>query len=140
MFAPLLVPLRLFGVLRHSQMFFAHLTKEEVELVADTPGSVPYFAIQPSTWYQGDRMKSMLRVLKALVKKCLKVAWVVFTYCSLFAMLCPLDGLFGDECMIYIQILGPSEMLVGVSKSGLEILHYPHVQLSSTVGLLCKVF
>ena len=68
-------------------------------------------------------MKSMLRVLKALVKKCLKAAWVVFTYWSLFAMLCPLDGLFGDKCMICIQILGPSEMLVGVSKSGFEILY-----------------
>ena len=44
---------------RHSQMFFANLTKEEVELVADTHRSASYVAILAVTWYQGDGIKSM---------------------------------------------------------------------------------
>ena len=54
---------------KHSQMFFAHLTRQEVGLLADTHGSAPYFAILPVTWYQGDGIKSMHRVFEAFAKK-----------------------------------------------------------------------
>ena len=36
---------------RHSEVFFPHLTKEQVSRVADTHGAAPYFAIQQLTWY-----------------------------------------------------------------------------------------
>ena len=35
----------------HSQVFFPHLTKEQVSLVVDTHGAAPYFGIQPLKWY-----------------------------------------------------------------------------------------
>ena len=107
---------------RHSQIFFAHLSREEVKVVAHTHGSASYFAIRPVTWSQGDGIKSMHRVFEAFVKKSFKALWSPFTFSTLLGMYWPLQVLFGDKPMIRIQILGPSKMLVGVSESGWEIL------------------
>ena len=122
----------------HSQMFFAHSTKEEVELVAGTHGSAPYFAIRPMTWYQGDGIKSMHRAFVAFIKKSFKAVWAPFMYHTLVAMFWCSNGLFGDKSMIRMQILGPSKMLVGFSESGWEVLQKQHVQLALTVGLSFK--
>ena len=44
---------------RYLEMLFAHLTKEQVEVVADTLASTPCFAIFLVMWYQCDGIKSM---------------------------------------------------------------------------------
>ena len=61
----------------HSPMLFAHLTREEVELVADTYGSPPYFANLPVAWHQGDRIKSIHQVFEAFIKTSFKAVCMV---------------------------------------------------------------
>ena len=99
-------------------------------------GSKPRFQIQPVEWYRGANLTNMSAVYEVSIKKTHKETWSPMLYASLLAMFWTIPGVL--QSPVKIHVLGPSKLLLGLTKTGHSLLKMRYRELVAAIGAVFK--
>ena len=123
---------------RNSKLFFTELNEEQVNTVVSQFGSKPRFQIQPVEWYRGANLTSLSGVYEVRIKKTHKETWSPMVYASALAMFGTIPGVLQSQSPVKIYVVGPSELLLGLTESGHLLLKTRYRELVAATGAVFK--
>ena len=123
---------------RNSKLFFTELKEEQVNTVVSLFGSTPRFQIQPVEWYRGANLTNMSAVYEVCIKKTHKETWSPMLYASVLAMFWTVPRVLQSQSPVKIHVLGPSELLLGLTETRDSLIKTSYRELLASVGAVFK--